>query len=205
MSEIVKIVLIVVVIAVVVVGILIFGTGTRQDQVQNSKNEASVAMNAFHWGWVPEILESAPGVRVEVAPGAQGSKVFVPQGTKLTLVLRNAAATPELHESYEDRFREFFMEKYGDAWMNVHNMGHDADEANEDSHDNESMEGMDESMMDHAYFLEGYDVNIFLSHEPENSEQIVELFLDRAGEYKFMCVNMCGLGHGDMQGTLVVQ
>lgn len=167
---------------------------------------AKVILNAFHWGWVPELIESGPGVRVEVAPGAQGSRVVAPRGTKLTLILRNAGALPELHHEYEERFEEFFIEKYGEAWRNAHQVSHEADEQNGEAHHDEMMSGaMDESMMDHSFFLEGYDVEVMLGHKQGEHEQIVELTLNQTGEFQFMCMNFCGLGHGDMRGTLVVQ
>jgi heme/copper-type cytochrome/quinol oxidase subunit 2 len=33
----------------------------------------------------------------------------------------------------------------------------------------------------------------------------VEIYLDKAGEYKFKCCVFCGLGHGHMKGKLIVK
>ncbi len=159
--------------------------------------EATVVLNAFHWGWVPEVLEPGPGVRAEIAPGAQGSRIFVPVGTRLTLVVRNAAGNPDLHERYEERFAPFFQEKYGEAWKIAHSAAHD--EMNpQGTGEHET------SVLDHSFFLEGYDVEVLIPHEPEENVKVIQLTVDRTGEFRFLCTNFCGVGHADMTGTLVV-
>lgn len=208
--------IIVLVLSVIAGGI--FGLGLMNSETKEQKNsagslpEATVVVNAFHWGWVPEVLEAGPGVRVDIAPGAQGSQIIVPKDTNLTLILRNAAGNPELHESYENRFHEFFMDKYGEAWMNIHQASHDeGEESMEDIHDesedsdaHEDEEHEADPLLMHAFFLEEYGINVMLPQDPEANLQMVRFVTDQAGEFRFLCTNFCGLGHGDMQGVLVV-
>lgn len=162
-------------------------------------SEATVVLNAFHWGWVPEVLEPGPGVEVEIAPGAQGSRILVPRGTELTLVLRNAAGNPELHERYEARFAPYFQEKYGDAWEMAHSAAHDEMDPQGGS------QGHETSVLDHSFFLEGYGLSVTIPHEPEENVKVLKFTVDRTGEFRFLCTNFCGVGHADMTGTLIVR
>ncbi len=207
--------IIVLVLAVVAGGI--FGLGLMNPNTESNSSsslpEAVVVVNGFHWGWVPEVLEPGPGVKVEIAPGAQGSQIIVPKNTNLTLILRNAAGNSELHESYEDRFRDFFMDKYGEAWMNMHQSGHaESEESMDDMHDesedseaHEDEETEADPLLSHTFFLEKYGITVMLPPEPESNLQMVRFVVDKAGEFRFLCTNFCGLGHADMQGVLVVE
>jgi len=179
-------------------GLFALGSREESEPARSAVPEATVVVNAFHWGWVPEVLEPGPGVEVEIAPGAQGSRIVVPRGTELTLVLRNAAGNPELHERYESRFAPYFQERYGDAWERAHGAAHDEMEPQES-------QGHEASVLDHSFFLEGYGLSVTIPHEPEENVKVLKFTVDRSGEFRFLCTNFCGVGHADMTGTLVVR
>ena len=193
----------------------LFAIGSREGAQGGAVGEATVVLNAFHWGWVPEVLDPgpAPGVRAEIAPGAQGSQIIVPLGTKLTLVLRNAAGNPELHERYESRFAPYFEAKYKDAWEMAHDAAHDelpSPEKAEGAHGTgeegaEPAADAGSSVLDHSFFLEGYNLEVIIPHEPEGNVKVLKFVADRPGEFRFLCTNFCGVGHADMTGTLVVR
>jgi cytochrome c oxidase subunit 2 len=54
----------------------------------------------------------------------------------------------------------------------------------------------------HGFALPDFDVKIDLV---PNQEQTVEFTADKKGEFTFFCSVMCGAGHQDMKGKLVVE
>lgn len=54
----------------------------------------------------------------------------------------------------------------------------------------------------HGFRLSDFGINVRLN---ENEEQIVEVYLPKAGEYSFRCSHFCGLGHLGMSGTIIVE
>lgn len=54
----------------------------------------------------------------------------------------------------------------------------------------------------HGFALPDFDVKIDLV---PNQEQVVEFTADKKGEFTFFCSVMCGAGHQDMKGKLVVE
>jgi cytochrome c oxidase subunit II len=55
---------------------------------------------------------------------------------------------------------------------------------------------------DHGFRLDGFHIN----KKIERGKTVtVEFTADKAGTFPFRCSNFCGLGHGGMKGTLVVE
>jgi cytochrome c oxidase subunit 2 len=54
---------------------------------------------------------------------------------------------------------------------------------------------------DHGFKLDDFDVNQKI---PKGTTVVVEFTADKAGTFQFHCSNVCGLGHKNMKGTLVV-
>lgn len=50
----------------------------------------------------------------------------------------------------------------------------------------------------HAVHIDGYDKDI-------KGKETVTFTADKAGEFKFFCSIMCGAGHGDMVGKIIVE
>lgn len=50
----------------------------------------------------------------------------------------------------------------------------------------------------HAIHIDGYDKDI-------KDNDTVTFTANRTGRFKFVCSNMCGNGHSDMVGTLIVE
>jgi cytochrome c oxidase subunit 2 len=55
---------------------------------------------------------------------------------------------------------------------------------------------------DHGFKLDDFDVNQKI---PKGTTVVVEFTADKAGTFQFRCSNVCGLGHKNMKGTLVVE
>ena len=54
----------------------------------------------------------------------------------------------------------------------------------------------------HGFYLEDFKVN----REVKKGElTVIEFTPDKTGEFQFRCSVFCGLGHGGMQGKLIVQ
>ncbi len=190
-------------------------TTSGQQQIEVAGANAVILMDAFHWGWVPQVLQSSPGVKAVVAEGAQGSAIHVPQGTRVKLILRNAGGNSQLHQIFEERFHDYFIEKYGEAWEMMHQADHTSEDAHNedaDTHNEEETDGNDsheedaaaKAMMNHMFFLESYNIQGLLLNDPEHNIQFLEFTADIPGEFKFMCMNFCGMGHEAMQGVFIV-
>lgn len=54
----------------------------------------------------------------------------------------------------------------------------------------------------HGFALPDFNVKVDLT---PNKEEVVEFIADKKGEYTFFCSVMCGAGHRDMTGKLVVE
>ena len=54
----------------------------------------------------------------------------------------------------------------------------------------------------HGFSLSDFGVDVRLE---ENQEQIVELYFPKAGEYRFRCSHICGIGHLGMTGKIIVE
>lgn len=54
----------------------------------------------------------------------------------------------------------------------------------------------------HGFALPDFNVKVDLV---PNKEETVEFIADKKGEFTFFCSIMCGAGHRDMQGKLVVE
>jgi cytochrome c oxidase subunit 2 len=55
---------------------------------------------------------------------------------------------------------------------------------------------------DHGFKLDDFNVNQKI---PKGTTVVVEFTADKAGTFQFHCSNVCGLGHRNMKGTLVVE
>ena len=55
---------------------------------------------------------------------------------------------------------------------------------------------------DHGFRLDDFQINQKI---PKGTTTIVEFTADKAGTFQFHCSNVCGLGHRNMKGTLVVE
>ena len=55
---------------------------------------------------------------------------------------------------------------------------------------------------DHGFKLDDFDINQKI---PKGTTVVIEFIADRAGTFQFRCSSVCGLGHRNMKGTLVVE
>ena len=55
---------------------------------------------------------------------------------------------------------------------------------------------------DHGFRLDDFQINQKIR---KGTTAIVEFTADKAGTFQFRCSNICGLGHRNMNGTLVVE
>ena len=55
---------------------------------------------------------------------------------------------------------------------------------------------------DHGFRLDEFDVN---QKVPKGTTTVVEFTPDKAGTFQFRCSTVCGFGHRNMKGTLVVE
>ena len=55
---------------------------------------------------------------------------------------------------------------------------------------------------DHGFKLDDFDIN---QRVPKGTTVVIEFTADKAGTFQFRCSNVCGLGHRNMKGTLVVE
>ena len=55
---------------------------------------------------------------------------------------------------------------------------------------------------DHGFKLDDFNINQKI---PKSTTVVVEFTADKAGTFQFRCSNVCGLGHRNMKGTLVVE
>jgi cytochrome c oxidase subunit 2 len=55
---------------------------------------------------------------------------------------------------------------------------------------------------DHGFKLDDFDINQKI---PKGTTVVVEFIADKAGTFEFRCSSVCGLGHRNMKGTLVVE
>jgi cytochrome c oxidase subunit II len=55
---------------------------------------------------------------------------------------------------------------------------------------------------DHGFKLDDFDINHKI---PKGTTVVVEFIADKAGTFQFRCSSVCGLGHRNMKGTLVVE
>ena len=55
---------------------------------------------------------------------------------------------------------------------------------------------------DHGFKLDDFDIN---QKVPKGTTVVVKFTADKAGTFQFRCSNVCGLGHRNMKGTLVVE
>ena len=55
---------------------------------------------------------------------------------------------------------------------------------------------------DHGFRLDDFNVN---QKTPKGTTVVVEFTADKAGTFQFRCSSVCGLGHRNMKGTLVVE
>ncbi|MFC5405995.1 cupredoxin domain-containing protein [Cohnella soli] len=54
------------------------------------------------------------------------------------------------------------------------------------------------SQGNHSIKIDGYDVVV-------KANKTTTFTADKAGEFEFVCATMCGTGHGDMKGKLIVE
>jgi len=55
---------------------------------------------------------------------------------------------------------------------------------------------------DHGFKLDDFNINQKI---PRGTTVVVEFTADKAGTFQFRCSSVCGLGHRNMKGTLVVE
>jgi cytochrome c oxidase subunit II len=55
---------------------------------------------------------------------------------------------------------------------------------------------------DHGFKQDDFNINQKI---PKGTTVVVEFTADKAGTFQFRCSNVCGLGHRNMKGTLVVE
>ena len=55
---------------------------------------------------------------------------------------------------------------------------------------------------DHGFKIDNFNINQKI---PKGTTVVVEFTADKAGTFQFRCSSVCGLGHRNMKGTLVVE
>ena len=55
---------------------------------------------------------------------------------------------------------------------------------------------------DHGFKLDGFNINQKI---PNGTTVVVQFTANKAGTFQFRCSSVCGLGHRNMKGTLVVE
>ena len=55
---------------------------------------------------------------------------------------------------------------------------------------------------DHGFKLDDFNINQKI---PKGATVVVDFTADKAGTFQFRCSSVCGLGHRNMKGTLVVE
>jgi len=55
---------------------------------------------------------------------------------------------------------------------------------------------------DHGFKLDDFDIDQKI---PKGTTVVVQFTADKAGTFQFRCSSVCGLGHRNMKGTLVVE
>ena len=55
---------------------------------------------------------------------------------------------------------------------------------------------------DHGFKLDDFDIDQKI---PKGKTVVVQFTADKAGTFQFRCSSVCGLGHRNMKGTLVVE
>jgi cytochrome c oxidase subunit 2 len=55
---------------------------------------------------------------------------------------------------------------------------------------------------DHGFKLDDFNINQKI---PKGTTVVVEFTADKVGTFQFRCSSVCGLGHRNMKGTLVVE
>lgn len=55
---------------------------------------------------------------------------------------------------------------------------------------------------DHGFKLDDFNINQKI---PKGTTVVVKFTADKAGTFQFRCSSVCGLGHRNMKGTLVVE
>ena len=55
---------------------------------------------------------------------------------------------------------------------------------------------------DHGFKLDDFNINQKI---PKGTTVVVEFTADKAGSFQFRCSSVCGIGHRNMKGTLVVE
>jgi cytochrome c oxidase subunit 2 len=55
---------------------------------------------------------------------------------------------------------------------------------------------------DHGFKLDDFDINQKI---PKGTTVVIEFIADKARTFQFRCSSVCGLGHRNMKGTLVVE
>jgi cytochrome c oxidase subunit 2 len=55
---------------------------------------------------------------------------------------------------------------------------------------------------DHGFKLADFNINQKI---PKGATVVVEFTANKAGTFQFRCSNVCGSGHRNMKGTLVVE
>jgi cytochrome c oxidase subunit 2 len=55
---------------------------------------------------------------------------------------------------------------------------------------------------DHGFKLDDFNINQKI---PKGTTVVVEFTADKAGTFQFRCSSVCGLGHRNMKGTLIVE
>ncbi len=55
---------------------------------------------------------------------------------------------------------------------------------------------------DHGFKIDDFNINQKI---PKGTTVVVEFTADKTGTFQFRCSNVCGLGHRNMKGTLVVE
>lgn len=56
--------------------------------------------------------------------------------------------------------------------------------------------------VDHGFAISDFNVKVYLK---PNEEEIVEFVADKKGEFTFFCNVICGEGHKNMKGKLIVE
>jgi cytochrome c oxidase subunit 2 len=56
--------------------------------------------------------------------------------------------------------------------------------------------------VEHGFAVKEYATDVTI---PAKGTAQVDMYLDKAGTFPFVCSRFCGLGHGHMKGTLIVE
>lgn len=126
------------------------------------------------------------------APAIVNDKVIV-KNLDVTKVAESSAKTPETTTQPEQTVKEFSM--------TAKRFSFDPAKITVNQGDKVSLKISNIDDVPHGFSLPDFNINVTLT--PSKTET-VEFTADKAGQFTFACSVVCGAGHADMQGLLIV-